>query len=362
MNRYLVIAILAAGSGPFMAGCPSPPGAEDEHGHAHEEDGSHADEEERVAQMTFWGDRYEIFMEHRYLVAEKRVNFVTHITDRETAEPRRAGPVGFVLSDGQGEPIEQTVSEPARDGIYIPTLSFPRPGEWTVALLIPSEGKEHVVELPLFTVHRTQNDADLAAAGADSHDDGIALLKEQQWKIGLKTLPAEQRNVVERLHLVGEVTAPPNRRAHVAPLIAGILQAPGREGLPGIGDVVREGEILARIQPPLVGADVLSYAGNRMSIKTLEVELRVKKSEAEAAGLKAEVALEQASLTLARTRTLHERDAKSDRELEEASGAHRAAETDLKASRLLAESYEEALAELGGESLTPGSGGQVPCR
>ena len=118
-----------------------------------EGDGAAPEEaEEKTAQVTVWGDRFEIFLEHRLLVVGVPTTFVTHVTDLLTLEPRRDGPVTFVLRHGTEAPIEQVSPAPARDGIYLPDIPFPQPGEWLVSLRIPLEGKESVVSLPPFTV------------------------------------------------------------------------------------------------------------------------------------------------------------------------------------------------------------------
>ena len=105
-------------------------------------------EEEKTAQVTVWSDRFEIFLEHRLLVVNTPTTFITHVTDLMTLEPRRKGPLTFILRRSSEAPITHVEPTPARDGIYIPELTFPKPGEWILSLLIPSAGQEHAVELP----------------------------------------------------------------------------------------------------------------------------------------------------------------------------------------------------------------------
>jgi hypothetical protein len=107
------------------------------------------EEEEKTAQVTVWSDRFEIFLEHRLIVVNTPTKFITHVTDLTTLEPRREGPLTFILRRGSEEPITHVEPTLARDGIYIPELTFPKPGEWILSLRIPSAGQEHVVELPL---------------------------------------------------------------------------------------------------------------------------------------------------------------------------------------------------------------------
>src|SRR5215211_6311509 len=92
-------------------------------------------EEEKTAQVTVWSERFEIFLEHRLIVVSTPTKFITHVTDLTTLEPRREGPLTFILRAGPEEPATHVEPTPARDGIYIPELTFPTPGEWIVSLV-----------------------------------------------------------------------------------------------------------------------------------------------------------------------------------------------------------------------------------
>jgi hypothetical protein len=52
---------------------------------------SQEDAEAKTAQVTVWSERFEIFLEHRLIVAHTPTTFITHVTDLETLEPRREG-------------------------------------------------------------------------------------------------------------------------------------------------------------------------------------------------------------------------------------------------------------------------------
>jgi hypothetical protein len=118
------------------------------HGHAHDGHG-----QQKSSQVTVWSDRFEVFLEHPFIVADKPTGFITHVTDRAALKPRRKGPVAFVLTDGLEKSRRHVEKAPARDGIYIPSLTFPQSGTWNVALNIAVDGKEYVVELPDFKVY-----------------------------------------------------------------------------------------------------------------------------------------------------------------------------------------------------------------
>lgn len=137
------------------------------------------------SQVTVWSDRFEIFLEHPLIAVNRPTEFVTHVSDLLTLEPRRRGPVTFMLRFAAESPIEHIEPKPARDGIYIPELAFPKSGDWNVSLVIPVEGENHVVALPTVKVYASQVEIDHAPSAEEV--EGISFLKEQQWKVPTAT-------------------------------------------------------------------------------------------------------------------------------------------------------------------------------
>ncbi|MHC4655590.1 MAG: efflux RND transporter periplasmic adaptor subunit, partial [Planctomycetota bacterium] len=158
-------------------------------------DHAHEHEDEKSSQVTVWGDRFEIFLEHPFIVANTPTKFVTHVSDLVTLEPRKKGPVTFILRHGSEAPIEHIEQAPARDGIYIPELTFPQSGKWGVSLVIGPGGKDHIINLPLFEVYGSHEEADQAPLPLEIA--GISLLKEQQWEIPTSTEPVRKRKVLD---------------------------------------------------------------------------------------------------------------------------------------------------------------------
>ena len=301
-------------------------------------------EEEKTAQVTVWSERFEIFLEHRVLVVNTPTTFITHVTDLTTLEPRREGPVTFVLQQGTEAPSTQVVPAPARDGIYLPELTFPTPGEWRVALRIPVDGQEFVVTLPPLTVFASQEEAKNAPEPAAP--DGISFLKEQQWKILTQTEPVVSRPLTARLRLAGVVAVRPGHKAAVTPPTAGQLGLPPGSTLPSLGARVQAGQVLAIVQPHLVGSELLTYLNTQQQIQALDIEVTVRAAAAEADAIRARAALTQAEQALRRMRALREQNAKSPRELEEAEFAQRKAEADLTAAEALKKTYDQAKKQL----------------
>jgi len=217
--------------------------AADDHGHDH---GDHDHGEPKTAQITVWTDRYEVFAEHRAPVAGKATTFITHVTDLLTLEPRRDGMVKFVLR--QGEIVaEHPQAAPARAGIYLPGVIFPKAGDWQLTLLIPTGGSNAPVELGTIKVYADQHAADHAEI--PDGPEGISFLKEQQWKILSKSESVTPRRLAERVRASGKVAARPGSLAQVSPPMSGRLQPPPDGKFPLPGDRVEAGQTLALLLP-----------------------------------------------------------------------------------------------------------------
>jgi RND family efflux transporter MFP subunit len=306
-------------------------GSGDAHGHDHGAEDGH-EHEEKVAQISVWAAGFEVFAEHKAPVVSKPVTFVTHVTDLQTLEPRSEGMVTFVLRQA-AEKFEHPQAAPARPGIYLPGITFPKTGEWQTTLRIPAGGTNAVVELGVIKVYADAH----AAAHAELPDapEGISFLKEQQWKILSKAEPVTKRRLIERVRVAANVMARPGSQAAVtAPLAGRLLVAPG-EALPIVGDSVKAGQTLAMVQP-------------------MASELALKLAEAEAESVRAKLAVEQAEQVFKRTQKLAQAEAKSARELQDAEFALKSAQARLDAARAVQSAFQQARASVGdGDASVP---------
>jgi RND family efflux transporter MFP subunit len=277
-------------------------GCKDSGGEVHD-DHAHGDEP-RTAQVTVFGERHEIFAEHRLVVANTPTKFVTHVTDLKTLEPRREGPVRFQLQLGQEPPVEHVEKAPARAGIYEAMLTFPKVGDWSVALVVPTEDGEKGIQFPPVKVFADAHDADHAEVSEPP--PGITFLKEQQWKVRAGTEPATKHRLVERVRVPARVRAKPGFSAAIVAPVSGQLVAPSAGALPQPGQRVEEGQLLALLQPNFseAAARVAEADGNFNSAKA---------------------ALDQAEAAYTRTKKLAAEQAKSPRELQEAELAYQSA-------------------------------------
>jgi len=275
------------------------PGCNRDHSHDDGDD-HHHDDEPKTAQITVWGERHEIFAEHRFVVADTATKFVTHVTDLKTLEPRRDGPIKFVLRQANEAPIEQVEKAPTRAGIYEAMLTFPKAGDWIVSVIIPTDEGEKTVVLPPVKVFATKHDADHGEA--PEAPEGVSFLKEQQWKIRSKAEPVTKRRLVERLQVPAQTRAKPGYSAPVVAPLAGQLAQPPGKTLPQPGTRVEAGEVLAVLRPRFSNA----------AARFVEIEAEFGRAGA---------VLKQAETAFERTKKLAAQEAKSERELQEAEAA-----------------------------------------
>lgn len=285
MRSHIIPVALLAALAVSGAGCRQ---SASDHDHEH-------GEEAQTAQLTVWTNGYEVFAEHQAPVAGKATTFITHVTDLHTLEPRREGMVKFVLR--QGETVaEHPQAAPARAGIYLPGIIFPKAGDWQLTLLIPTDGTNAPVELGTIKVYADEHAAEHAEI-ADG-PEGVSFLKEQQWKILSKTEPVTKRHLVERLRVAARVRSKPGLSANITAPVSGQLVAASEQTLPQPGQRVEAGQLLALLKPNF------SEAG-----------AKVAQAQAEFATAKA--GLDQAEAAHDRTKKLAAEQAKSPRELQE---------------------------------------------
>lgn len=285
----------------------------DDHGHDH-------GDEPKTAQITVWTDRHEVFAEHHAPVANKATTFITHVTDLHTLEPRREGTVKFVLR--QGDTVaEHPQAAPARAGIYLPGIIFPKAGDWQLTLLIPTDGTNAPVELGTIKVYANQHDADHAEI--PDGPEGVSFLKEQQWKILSKAEAVTKHRLVERVRVAARVRAKPGFSATITAPVSGQLAAPSGEKLLQPGQRVEAGQLLALLKPNF------SEAGAKVA-------------EAQAEFTTAKAALDQVEAAYNRTKKLAGEQAKSPRELQEAELAYQSAKARNAAAAGLLATFKQA--------------------
>ena len=319
----------------LLAGCRKP----DSYDHPHKDH----EHEEKTAQITVWSDRYEVFAEHKPPAVGTPTTFITHVTDLRTLEPRSEGPVKFVLRQGDAT-LEHLQAKPSKPGIYLPALTFPKPGKWQVTLLVPTDGTNATVELGAVEVFADAHAAQHAKL--PEPPEGVSFLKEQQWKILSQAEPVTKRRLVERVRVPAMITARPGSLAQVTTPQPGRLLAPSGSALPVIGDKVTAGQTLALLQPAFAQSTAGEY-GARIAEATARIaEFDARAVEAGTEATRAKLAIEQTGLTLKRMQTLVAAKARPERDLQEAEFTLKDAQAKQAAAVAVERAYRDAAAAI----------------
>ena len=277
--------------------------------------------------VTSWTDKSELFMEHPPFVAGRAIRFAVHLTTLRDFSALNAGrPHIEMTPEGGGSPVTIPGTPPLRPGAFRVEGPLPQAGRYRWALIVEAPDLTDRHDLGMTTVF-----ADEAAAVAEAEKAGdedataISYLKEQQWTNPFTTV------MVGEADLRGSIRIP----ARIQPVTGGeaIVSAPaaGRfsaETLSSIGVVVREGQVLGRLEPRLASG------GDRMTLAADVAE--------------AESALEAARLEQARAERLVNDRAVPARRLEEARRAVVVAEIRLQAAQGRLAQRDETLKTGGG--------------
>lgn len=144
-------------------------------------------------------------------------------------------------------------------------------------------------------------------------DGTVFLPKPAQRQLGVRTLPVQEAELPRATELSGKVVMDPNAGGRIQAAVAGRLEA-GPRGLPGVGQAVRKGEVLAYVVPSagaLERAEQVAQLAELRAARTLAdkrlARLReladtvprkdIEAAEAEAAGLRERVAALGAGLS-----------------------------------------------------------------
>ncbi|HSQ08220.1 MAG TPA: efflux RND transporter periplasmic adaptor subunit, partial [Chromatiaceae bacterium] len=221
-------------------------------GGVHSHQTEHGDEEhlEPLA-VTLFSDRTELFAELPPLIIGEPSEFLVHLTRLADFKPVTEGEVKVTLSGG-GAPDESFASPaPARPGLYRIKVTPAVAGERRVRIALASPEMQDSHDLGVLRVHPDQEAAE-AAAGADTPDGGIVLLKEQQWRADFGTAVAAQRLLRGSVPATGLLRPSADGEAHITTPIDGHLRpAPG--GFPYTGMRVEAGQVIAYLVPKLGG-------------------------------------------------------------------------------------------------------------
>jgi membrane fusion protein, heavy metal efflux system len=276
--------------------------------------------------VTNWSDRTELYMEYLPLVAGQTALFAVHLTTLADFKPVTSGQarVEFTPVSG-GQPTSLVGPQPSRPGAFRVEGAAPPAGRYRWALVLTASGLSDRHDLGKIQVFADQRSARGEAEKAPPDDAAaIAYLKEQQWTNEFATAPVQEADLRSALRVPAVLDPMPGGEAVVSAPSAGRLMA---DRLPSIGDQVRAGAVLARLEPRLsAGEDRATL------IATLE---------------EAQAAVEASRVEQTRAERLLAERAVPARRVEDAKRATALAETRLKAAQARLAQRDETL-RLGG--------------
>jgi membrane fusion protein, heavy metal efflux system len=231
--------------------------------------------------VTNWTDKSELFMEHPPFVAGQTVRFAVHLTRLSDFSALNSGrPHIEMTPESGGSTTTLPGTEPLRPGAFRVEGKLPPAGKYRWALIVEAPDLADRHDLGVATVF-----ADAASANAEAEKGGaedaaaIAYLKEQQWTNPFATTQVREGEVRVSVRAPATIHPLPGGEAVVAAPAAGRLTA---DVLPSIGDRVKAGQVLARIEPRLsAGADRATLEAEVAEAKAAVDAARVEQTRAE---------------------------------------------------------------------------------
>jgi membrane fusion protein, heavy metal efflux system len=231
--------------------------------------------------VTHWTEQTELFMEYPPLVTGQPALYAVHLTRLSdfsamtTGRPR----IEFTPAAG-GAPVVLQGNPPSRPGVFRVEGPSPPAGQYQWALIVEAPDLTDRHDLGAITVF-----ADQAAAIADaeqhSTEDAAAIsyLKEPQWTNGFATTVVREAEVRSSIRAPATVHPLPGGEAVVAAPAAGRFTA---DMLLSIGDRLRAGQILGRLEPRLsAGADRATLEADVAEARAAVEAARVEQERAE---------------------------------------------------------------------------------
>lgn len=212
--------------------------------------------------VTSWTAKTELFMEYPPLVAGETPRFAVHLTRLGDFQALSAGRPHIELTpEGGGKPTVLNGSDPLRPGAFRVEGRLPAAGRYRWSLIVDAPGLTDRHDLGSTTVFPDESSATADAERRPPGDpSAIAYLKELQWTNEFAT------EIVVEADLRTTMRIP----ATIAPLTGGeaivAAPAPGRftaGTLLSVGDRVREGQTMGRLEPRLsAGEDRATLAAS----------------------------------------------------------------------------------------------------
>ena len=343
---WVILALLAALLGflALLANTLIWPGSHEAYANA-----GHEEEEHNDVEWTVWQNGLELFVVHSLPIANQPFDLVLHATHVPTGEALASGTVALKLA-GNETVFESGPIQADAPGVWTVPLQLPAAGNYDMALAIDSpqipSGRLTLDANPL-TVHQSPETAESAAEPHDEdHADEVHFLKEQQWRIGLRTTVLQPQSIAEQLVVPGKVVAPHGSETMVFSPVPGRITPPPDGPLPQVGDTVEAGQTLAVIEPSIAGAQSVQLLVNQAQLRTLDAELAAKQLDIEAKLATAHADLEFANQEVQRLKSLSQTGAVAGRKQTEAEYRRKQAQAALEGYERSHKTYHDARTRL----------------
>jgi RND family efflux transporter MFP subunit len=214
--------------------------------HDHDHETVEEGHEHGAISVTQYTDSTEIFMEYSPLLVKQEAEFLIHLSDLKNFKAVTQGVLTAEFINDNGNKITVTENEPARDGIYIPSVVFDNAGIYKMTITLNGDQVSDVIVVDDVRVYASSSE--LPHIHEEETSD-ISFLKEQQWKIEFANEPVQKRGMQKSIHATGEIKPKPENYAKVVSPVKGTVLAKHNLKINSVGDFVKSGEVLLIISP-----------------------------------------------------------------------------------------------------------------
>ncbi len=312
---------------------PAPEDAHSQGGSTH----THPDDEPSIS-VTLWTDDLELFMEHPQLSVGRAAKFTLHLTRLADFQPLAQGPILFRFVKSGAPPRMVTVGNPDTPGIFAPTITFDKAGEYTLQLEVSTDEVETSLRYGPIVV--LEKDEEPVLAEAQDTRQSIAYLKEQQWKLPFASAQARRQTLHETVHVPAQIIPRSGAESVVSTAMGGRYEPPAG-GIPGLGTTLKKGDLLGYVELlPMDRTSLLdSQVGAGITLSRLAEDL----ARVEAAVVAEQSRIHLAEKEAARVRVLVEAEALPTRRLHEVNSELEVRRASLEAARQARAAYAKAI-------------------
>ena len=298
---------------------------------------AHADDEPSIS-VTLWTDDLELFMEHPHLSVGRAAKFAVHLTRLDGFQPLAQGPILLRFVRNGDPPRMVTVGNPDTPGIFGPTVTFDKAGEYTLQLEVLSEEME--TSLRYGPIEVSEKDEEPVPVEAEDAGQTIAYLKEQQWKLPFASAEVQHQTIHETVRVPAQITPRTGAESIVSAAVGGRYEPPAG-GIPGLGTLVRKGDLLGYVE--LLPVDRSSLLDSQVGAGITLSRLAEDRARAEAAVAGEQSRIQLAEKEAARVTVLVEVEALPRRRLEEVHSELDVRRASLQAARQALAAYQLAI-------------------